>query len=60
MFDSDRARIILTQSLKDGNFAALQPADPKFLAKKDLNLLKRYVKNQEASSILRVGFACSK
>ena len=43
-----------------GNFAALQPTDPKFSAFKDLNLLKKHVKNQEPSSILRVIFALSK
>ena len=42
------------------NFAALWHTDPKFLPKKDLNLLKKYTKNQEASSILRVDFALSK
>ena len=40
-----------------GNFAALWPTDLKFSAIKDLNLLKKYKKNQEASSILRVGIA---
>ena len=42
------------------NFAALQPTDPKFLALKDLNLLKKHTKNQVASSILKVVFAFSK
>ena len=42
------------------NFAALQPTDPKFLALKDLNLLKKHTKNQVASSILKVIFAFSK
>ena len=47
-------------TLTASNFAALWPADPKFLALKDLNLLKKYTKYQEASSILRVVFALSK
>ena len=41
-------------------FAALWLVDPKFNAIKDLNLLKKHTKNQEASSILRVDFALSK
>ena len=47
-------------TLTAGNFAALWPTDPKFLALKDLNLLKKYIKNQETSSILKVDFALSK
>ena len=47
-------------TLKASNFAALWPTDPKFLALKDLNPLKKYIKNQEASSILNVVFAFSK
>ena len=47
-------------SLMAGKFAALWPTDPKFLALKDLNLLKKHTKNQEASSILRVVFGLSK
>ena len=42
------------------NFAALWPTDPKFLTLKDLNPLKKYSKNQEASSILKVVFVISK
>ena len=42
------------------NFAALWPTDFKFSAIKDLNLLKKYIKNQEANSILKVVFAFSK
>ena len=42
-----------------GKFAALWPTDPKFSSIKDLNLLKKHIKNQEASSILRVVFALS-
>ena len=49
-----------SQSLMAGNFAALWPTDPKFSAFKDLNLLKKHIKNQEASSILRVVFILSK
>ena len=47
-------------TLTASNFAALWPTDPKFLALKDLNLLIKHTKNQEASSILRVVFALSK
>ena len=49
-----------SQSLIAGNFAALLPTDPKFSAMKDLNPLKIVSKVQEASIILRVGFALSK
>ena len=49
-----------SQSLMAGNFAALWPTDSKFLATKDLNLLKKHTKNQMASSILKVVFAFSK
>ena len=49
-----------SQSLMAGNFAALWPTDSKFLATKDLNLLKKHTKNQMASSILKVVFALSK
>ena len=54
-FDS-RSRSNHSLSLMAGNFAALWPTDSKFLATKDLNLLK----NQVASSILKVVFAFSK
>ena len=47
-------------TLTASNFAALWPTDPKFLAIKDLNLFKKCIKNQEASSILKVVFAFSK
>ena len=47
-------------TLTASNFAALWPTDPKFLALKDLNLLKKHNKNQVASSILKVVFAFSK
>ena len=49
-----------SQSLTDGNFAALWPTDPKFLELKDLSRLKKRTKNQVASSILKVVFAFSK
>ena len=42
------------------NLKALYSKDSIFTALKDLNLLKDYIKNQEASSTLRVGFALSK
>ena len=47
-------------TLTAGNFAALWPTDPKFLALKDLNPFKTVSKVQKTSSILRVGFALSK
>ena len=47
-------------TLTASNFEELWPTDPIFTALKDLNLLKKYTKNQEASSILRVDFALSK
>ena len=43
-----------------GNFEAIWPKEFKFLALKDLNPFKTVLKVQEASSILRVGFALSK
>ena len=43
-------------TLTASSFAALWPTYPKFLALKDLNLLEKYTKNQEASSILEVLF----
>ena len=55
-----RSRSNHSQSLMAGNFAALWPTDFKFSALKDLNLLKRYTKNWEASSILKVFFFQSK
>ena len=58
-FDS-RSRSNHSESLMAGNFAALWPTDSKFLATKDLNLLKKHTKNQMASSILKVVFAFSK
>ena len=47
-------------TLTASNFAALWSTDLKSLAKKDLNFSKKFIKNQEASSILRVIFAISK
>ena len=47
-------------TLTTGNFEAIWPKDLKISAIKDLNRLKKYAKNQEASSILKVGFALSK
>ena len=49
-----------SESLMAGSFAAHWPTDSKFLALGHLNFLKKHTKNQEASSILRVGFALSK
>ena len=49
-----------TPNLTASNFAALWPTDPKFSALKDLNPFKNESKAQEASSILKVGFALSK
>ena len=49
-----------TTNLTANNFAVLWSIDPKFLALKDLNLLKKHTKNQEASSILRLVFTLSK
>ena len=47
-------------ALTTGNFEAIWSEDLTFLAMKDLNCLKKYAKYQEASSILKVGFALSK
>ena len=44
----------------DGNFAAFCPRDPIFTALKDINLLKKYIKNQKAGSILSVIFGLKK
>ena len=46
-------------ALTAGNFEALWPKDTKFLALKDLNLLKRYSKSQEKRWIFRIDFALS-
>ena len=47
-------------TLTTGNFEAIWPKDLKISAIKDLNRLKKYVKYQEASSILIGSFALSK
>ena len=47
-------------TLTAGNFAALWPTDPKFLALKNLNPFETVSKVQKTSSISRVGFALSK
>ena len=47
-------------TLTTGNFEAIWPKDLKISAIKDLNRLKKCAKYQEASSILKVGFALSK
>ena len=49
-----------SQSLMADNFAALLSTDPKFSALKALNPFKTVSKAQEASNILKVGFALSK
>ena len=46
-------------TLTASNLAALWPTNPKFLALKDLILLKKHTKIQVASSILKVVFAFS-
>ena len=43
-----------------GNFAALWPTDPKFLALNNLNPFQTVSEVQKTSSILRMGFALSK
>ena len=45
---------------KINKHAARLLGTPEYTAFKDLNLLKKYAKNQEASSILRVNFVLSK
>ena len=55
-----RAKSNHSQSLMAGIFAALWPIKPKFSALKDLNPFRTVSKAQEASNILRVGFALSK
>ena len=46
-------------TLTAGNFEALWLTDPKSLALKDLNLLKRFIKYQKTSHNFRLGFALS-
>ena len=48
-----------TPTLAASNFEAIWSTKPKFLALKDLNLLKKYVKNQEDSYNFKLGFALS-
>ena len=55
-----RSRSNHSQSLMASNFATLWPTDSKFLALKNLNPLKTVLKFQEASSVLKMGFALSK
>ena len=63
-FDQGRGRVadffMRPPTLTASNFAALWPTDLKFLAFKDLNPFSKCVKFQEATSILRLGFALSK
>ena len=47
-------------TLTASNFAALWPTDLKFSAFKNFKPLKKHIKNQEASNILKVVFALSK
>ena len=49
-----------SQTLTASNFEAIWLTDFKFIAMKDLNLLKEDTKNKEAGSILKVFFALSK
>ena len=49
-----------TPTLTASNFEALCSTNPKFSAFKDLTLFETVSKFQEASSILKVGFALSK
>ena len=46
-------------TLKASNFVDLWSTNPKFSALKNLNLLKKYIKNQEGSYNFRLGFALS-
>ena len=46
-------------TLKAGNFEALYSTDPITILK-DLDPLKEYIENQEASNNFRLGFVCSK
>ena len=63
-FDQSRGRVadffMRPPTLTASNFAALWPKDLKFSAFKDLNPFSKCVKFQEATSILRLGFALSK
>ena len=47
-------------TLTAGNFEALSPTDPKFLALKDLNLFKKHIpKIKRLATIIGLGFALS-
>ena len=46
-------------TLKAGNFTTLYSTDPIFTVLKDINLLKKFMKNQEASNNFKLGFAPS-
>ena len=46
-------------TLTASNFEALKPTDLIVTVSKDLNLLKKYTKNQEASYNFRLGFTLS-
>ena len=63
-FEGGRGRMadffVRPPTLTTGNFEAIWPKDLKFSAIKDLNCLKKYFRYQEASSILKMGFALSK
>ena len=48
-----------TPTLVASNFAALWSTNPKFSSLEDLNLFKKYIKNQEDSYNFRLGFALS-
>ena len=47
-------------TLTASNFEALKSTGPIFTVLKDLNLLKKHIKNQEASYNFKLGFAWSK
>ena len=49
-----------TPTLTASSFAALWFTNLKFLALKDLNLLKKFTKNEETCSFLKADFALSK
>jgi len=47
-------------TLKASNFAALESTDPIFIESKDLNPLKKHIKNQKASKVFEINFAILK
>ena len=49
-----------SQTLTASNFEALLTTNPILTALKDLNLLKKHIKNQEANKNYKLGFALSK